>query len=143
MISSESDLIFVADVGGTYLRAATVDRDGNLHHRVKHPTPPSEKPDDIVQALVDAAHECESRGVAEGRTIAAVSVAVPGTVDFQEGLVITAPNVPCLNGFHLGAALAAKGDKAGARREFETALRLNEKNSFPEADEARKALAAL
>lgn len=108
MISSESDLIFVADVGGTYLRAATVDSDGNLHHRVKHPTPPSEKPDDIVQALVDAAHECESRGVAEGRTIAAVSVAVPGTVDFQEGLVITAPNVPCLNGFHLGAALESK-----------------------------------
>ncbi|HMJ25196.1 MAG TPA: hypothetical protein VK475_05185, partial [Pyrinomonadaceae bacterium] len=45
--------------------------------------------------------------------------------------------------YHLGAALAAKGDKAGARREMETALRLSEKTSFPEADEARKALAAL
>jgi tetratricopeptide (TPR) repeat protein len=45
--------------------------------------------------------------------------------------------------FHLGVALAAKGDKAGARREIETALRLSEKTSFPEADEARKALATL
>ena len=45
--------------------------------------------------------------------------------------------------FHLGAALAAKGDKAGARREIETALRLGEKTSFPEADEARKTLATL
>jgi tetratricopeptide (TPR) repeat protein len=45
--------------------------------------------------------------------------------------------------FHLGVALAAKGDKAGARREIETALRLGEKTNFAEADEARKALATL
>jgi tetratricopeptide (TPR) repeat protein len=45
--------------------------------------------------------------------------------------------------FHLGIALAAKGDKAGARREIENALRLSEKTSFPEADEARKTLANL
>jgi len=45
--------------------------------------------------------------------------------------------------FHLGVTLAAKGDKAGARREIETALRLGEKTSFAEVDEARKALAAV
>jgi tetratricopeptide (TPR) repeat protein len=45
--------------------------------------------------------------------------------------------------FHLGVALAAKGDKAGGRREIEAALRLSEKTNFPEADEARKALATL
>jgi len=45
--------------------------------------------------------------------------------------------------FHLGVALAATGDKAGARREIESALRLSAKASFPEADQARKALATL
>jgi tetratricopeptide (TPR) repeat protein len=45
--------------------------------------------------------------------------------------------------YHLGMALAAKGDKGGARREIETALRLAEKTKFAEADEARKALATL
>lgn len=45
--------------------------------------------------------------------------------------------------FHLGVALAAKGDKAGARREIETALRLGEKTNFAEVDEARKTLATL
>ena len=45
--------------------------------------------------------------------------------------------------YHLGVALAAKGDKAGARREIESALRLAEKSPFPEADEARKTLATL
>jgi len=45
--------------------------------------------------------------------------------------------------FHLGVALAATGDKAGARREIESALRSSAKASFPEADQARKALATL
>jgi tetratricopeptide (TPR) repeat protein len=45
--------------------------------------------------------------------------------------------------YHLGVALAAKGDKAGAKRELEAALRLSEKTRFAEADEARKALATL
>jgi tetratricopeptide (TPR) repeat protein len=45
--------------------------------------------------------------------------------------------------YHLGVALAAKGDKAGARREIEIALRLGEKVGFSEVDEARKALATL
>ena len=45
--------------------------------------------------------------------------------------------------FHLGVALAAKGDKAGARREIEAALRLSEKTNFPEVEEARKTLATL
>jgi tetratricopeptide (TPR) repeat protein len=46
--------------------------------------------------------------------------------------------------FHLGMALAGKGDKAGARRELEQALRLGEKQqNFADADEARRTLATL
>ncbi|MDT5121991.1 MAG: hypothetical protein QOC96_1473 [Acidobacteriota bacterium] len=46
--------------------------------------------------------------------------------------------------FHLGMALAGKGDKAGARRELEQALRLGEKQpTFTDAEEARKTLATL
>jgi tetratricopeptide (TPR) repeat protein len=45
--------------------------------------------------------------------------------------------------YHLGVALAAKGDKAAAKREIEAALRLSEKAPFADADEARKKLATL
>jgi tetratricopeptide (TPR) repeat protein len=45
--------------------------------------------------------------------------------------------------YHLGMALNAKGDKEAAKRELTTAVRLAEKNPFPEADDARKALATL
>jgi|SRR5947209_3151906 len=46
--------------------------------------------------------------------------------------------------FHLGMALAGKGDHAGARRELEQALRLGEKQpSFANAEEARNTLKTL
>src|SRR6266851_6782133 len=106
--NSESDLIFVADLGGTHLRAATVDRNGRIHHRLKHPTPQAELPAEIVRALVDAARACEREYTPRGEKISAVSVAVPGTVDFEEGVVIKAPNVPSLDGFRLGAALESE-----------------------------------
>jgi tetratricopeptide (TPR) repeat protein len=45
--------------------------------------------------------------------------------------------------FHLGMAQMGKGDKAGARRELEQALKLGEKSPFAESDEARRTLATL
>lgn len=47
--------------------------------------------------------------------------------------------------YHLGMALASKGDKPGAKREFEQALSISQKANmnFSEAEEARKALATL
>ena len=45
--------------------------------------------------------------------------------------------------YHLGMALKEKGDKEGSRRALETALRLGEKVPFPDAEDAKKALATL
>lgn len=107
-LNAKSDLIFAADLGGTHLRAATVDRNGRIHQRLKHPTPQAELPAEIVRALVDAAHKCESQIGKSDAKITAVSIAVPGTVNFEEGVVVKAPNVPCLDGFRLGAAVESE-----------------------------------
>jgi glucokinase len=104
---SKSDLILAADLGGTHLRAAVVGRDGTIHYRLKQPTPQAEKPDWIVHALVEAAHEGERQTAGRGQ-ISAVSIAVPGTVNFEDGVVVKAPNVPCLDGFRLAAALESE-----------------------------------
>jgi len=105
---SRSNLIFAADLGGTHLRAAVVGCDGTIHYRFKQPTPKSEKPDGIVHALVDAAHEGERQTAPRGGQISAISIAVPGTVNIENGVVVKAPNVPCLDGFRLGAALESE-----------------------------------
>jgi glucokinase len=103
-----SELVFAADLGGTHLRVATVDREGKIHTRLMQPTPEAEKPNEIVRALIDAAHECETRATEQRAKISAVSVAVPGTVNVAEGVVVKAPNVPCLDGFRLAAALESE-----------------------------------
>jgi len=105
---SQSEFIFAADLGGTHLRAAIVGCDGKIHYRLKQPTPQAEKPDGIVHALVDAAREGERHIGATGGQISAVSVAVPGTVNFEDGVVVKAPNVPSLDGFRLAAALESE-----------------------------------
>jgi glucokinase len=106
----ECDLVFAADLGGTHLRAAAVDREGMIQYQLKRSTPQAEKPNEIVLALVTAARECQQQAARNGRHIRAVSIAVPGTVDVSEGVVIKAPNVPCLDGFRLSAALESELD---------------------------------
>jgi len=97
-------LIFAADLGGTHLRAATVDRSGKIQFRFKQNTPQVPDATAIVDAIVAAVRECEEQS--DGRNeISAVSLVVPGTVKVEEGAVVTAPNLPCLDGFRLAAAL--------------------------------------
>jgi glucokinase len=71
-------------------------------------TPQAEKPNEIVRALINAAHAFQPTAAENGAGISAVSVVVPGTVNVAEGVVVKAPNVPCLDGFRLGAALESE-----------------------------------
>jgi len=107
---ASAGFVFAADLGGTHLRAATVDQSGRIHFRLKHNTPQAERADEIVHALVQAVRECEKQSAdsagGSGCVISAVSVVVPGTVNVEEGIVVKAPNVPSLDGFRLTAALA-------------------------------------
>jgi tetratricopeptide (TPR) repeat protein len=65
-------------------------------------------------------------------------------VDLDDAAAKKAGTVPSPTyPYHLGMALKEKGDKGGARRQLEAALRLGEKLPFQERDEALKALATL
>ena len=104
------EFVFAADLGGTHLRVATVDRNGKIYCRQMQPTPQAEKPNEIVRTLIDAVHGCERQTAELGGVLSAVSVVVPGTVNLAEGVVVKAPNVPCLDGFRLAAALESELD---------------------------------
>lgn len=103
----DKKLIFAADLGGTHLRAATVDGKGRIHSRFKQNTPQRDDANAIVDAIVAAVHECETQCDGD---IAAISLVVPGTVKVEEGSVVKAPNLPCLDGFRLASALSSQLD---------------------------------
>jgi len=98
--NTDRKLIFAADLGGTHLRAAVVDHHGHIQSRFKQNTPQVADAYAIVDAIVSAVKELQ-----KGAEISAVSLVVPGTVNVEEGSVVTAPNLPCLDGFRLAAAL--------------------------------------
>ncbi len=102
---ADASVVFAADLGGTHLRAATIDEKGRIHFRLKRNTPQAETPDEVVRALVLAVRECEEHCAAAGKGIRAVSVVVPGSINAEAGIVVKAPNLPCLDGFNLTAAL--------------------------------------
>ncbi len=103
----KDSFVFAADLGGTHLRAALVDPAGKIHYRIKHNTPQEDTPDSIVQALVTALHDCQAKAKSDaaGRSITAISVVVPGTVNVEQGVVVKAPNLPSLDGFPLANEL--------------------------------------
>ena len=105
---TRSEVVFAADLGGTHLRTATVDENGAIHFRLKQKTPQTSGPDEIVHALVLAVRECETHNQINGDSIRAVSVVVPGSVNVRQGVVMKAPNLSCLDGFRLTAALKSE-----------------------------------
>lgn len=93
-----------SDLGGTNLRMAAVSRDGKIVYLTKCETPSAERADEIVRALAKAAAECRE-AVAERGGICAMGVAVPSGVNYEQGVIIKAPNIPSLDGFRIAAAL--------------------------------------
>ncbi len=101
------EIVIAADLGGTNLRMAAIDCKGHILHQIKRETPHAERADEIVAALVESAEICRSKVKNEGEIIA-ISAAVPSGVDYRNGIVVKAPNIPCLDGFRLAAALKNK-----------------------------------
>ncbi len=98
------EIVLATDLGGTNLRMAAVDRDGRILYRTKRVTPQTTRSGEIICAIVEAAEECRRAVKAQG-TIFGVAAAVPGTVNVEAGIILKAPNVPCLDGFRISATL--------------------------------------
>jgi polyphosphate glucokinase len=102
--SKSANRILAIDIGGTGLKAALLDAEGNmLTERVRVETPKLGKPEDLVDAL---AKLVEPLGAFD-----CVSVGFPGVV--RKGKIITAPNLGTeeLSGFDLASALAERFGK--------------------------------
>jgi len=82
--------VLTVDLGGTRMRAAVVDREGQILLRAEEPTPHESACPDAFMSLLD-----KVRDIGGGRgSFQSVVVGVPGRVDYLEGRLEYAPNLP-------------------------------------------------
>jgi len=100
-----SNSVIAVDLGGTNLRAAKIDRSGQVLARAKIATPSGTRdPGVIATAIVNTIRQCGG----DERIIEKAAVVVPGSVNLTGEKVIKAPHLPCLNGFELKKTLESE-----------------------------------
>jgi glucokinase len=83
------DLVLAADIGGTQMRAALVDRNGEVLLKKSAPTPNEAR---AAAALIDLIRSVGASD--EGGRVAHAVVGLPGAVDYRVGRLLWAPNLP-------------------------------------------------
>ncbi|MCY7375005.1 MAG: ROK family protein [Pyrinomonadaceae bacterium] len=101
------EIVLSADLGGTNLRVAAVDRDGSILFRTKRETPRTEDAQEILCLITDEAEKCR-RAVESAGKVLGIGAVVPGTVNAAEGIVLKAPNVAALNEFGIGGEIGKR-----------------------------------
>ena len=87
------------DLGGTNLRAATVDRDGQILAQVSVSTSPEKGRDYVIGELVDCIQELRAKQT-EGDFVG-VGIGVPGFILIDKGIIVGSNNLAFLEGFAL------------------------------------------
>lgn len=91
------------DLGGTKIACGLFDEKANLLKQTTIPTPQSGR-EEFLNVLFQATGSLIGQ---KGSSPCRIGIGIPGTADFEKGVVINTPNIPFLNGFALGQAAAA------------------------------------
>lgn len=91
------------DLGATNIKAAVVDRDGNILHRLEQPTEASRGPGPVLDDLADIVRRLatyspfqeDGRGKGlDSERIVGIGLATPGPLDLRRGRIVRTANLP-------------------------------------------------
>jgi glucokinase len=94
------------DLGGTNLRAAAIDRQGQMLHIVKGRTQYSESREALMSDMVEAIDTVRRKQGAAG--LAGIGVVVPGFISLEEGVIRNCNNIPSLENFPIRDELSRR-----------------------------------
>lgn len=104
--SNEPNFVAV-DVGGTKILGVLADRRGVIRARERLPTPRTDNPAEIVEAIEGVIEAVLKDEDLSHRDVTAIGVAIPGVVDPKKGTIVRTPN-SCLSGVHLVPRLESR-----------------------------------
>lgn len=94
------------DLGGTKILAAVVDAEGSILGMAKKKTKGDLGPDGVIRRIVDVALEALAAAKISVKALDGVGVGAPAPVDYDTGVVYSAPNLPGWDEIPLGPRLA-------------------------------------
>ena len=97
--SAESQVALAMDWGGTWARAAVIDKQGNLLWQGRVANQAGAFQDELVEAAGSLL--LEARDNAGERPIAGAGIALAGSIDAATNMLLSSPNLPALNGVTL------------------------------------------
>ena len=97
--SVQSQVALAMDWGGTWTRAAVIDRRGELIWQGRVANEPGALQDELVEAAGSLLRD--ARDKAAGRPIAGAGIALAGSIDAATNMLLSSPNLPALNGVTL------------------------------------------
>src|SRR3990172_6535306 len=98
-------VVIGVDLGGTNLRAAVLNHDGEILLRHKEATHAADGRQKVVARLIENIRRQREFAVREGHEVAAVGVGAPGVIFGDKGIVVKSPNFPDWNNLPLKAEL--------------------------------------
>ena len=104
---SGNSYVLSADVGGTNLRVAAVDRGGNILNQTTRLTPRTGDAEEIVDAIIAACESCLSE-LSPTETPLGFGLALAALVHPSEGRIYSSPNLPQLDGVPLAKLVAER-----------------------------------
>jgi glucokinase len=82
------------DLGGTNIKSVLLDADGNALQRASLPSCASDGPDAVIGQLHLSIETLLAGGGHRAAQLGGIGIGVPGSIDFDRGLVLYPPNLP-------------------------------------------------
>jgi len=98
-----SDKVIGIDIGGTNLRGAVVDSEGNIHKRMKILSQADQGIDKLIENLANFIAD-----ISKGEKVTNIGVGIPGIIDSKNGIITQAPNILNVDDYPLRSVLKEK-----------------------------------
>ncbi len=92
--SSKAEYIVGVDLGGTKILSGVFDTNLKLVSTSKLSTKPQRGVDAVIERIARCAREAVDEADLQMKNVAGVGIGAPGAVNFEDGVVIFAPNMP-------------------------------------------------
>ena len=100
-------VVISVDLGGTNLRTALVNQNGEVVDKFSEPTQASSGHAKVVQKLITSIEAQQDKALRMGIKVTAVGVGAPGVIRADTGVVVKSPNFPDWNNLPLKRELEA------------------------------------